>query len=112
MGLSQAVSQILRSSPGVANHPEVLLAALNHFNDIGMLDPEAGAKVDEANKLHTTARVAAAKGHLKAATDMATPAAPVAGAPVAGSTTMPTATDPKTGAKVQWDGKAWQPMPS
>lgn len=110
MGIQPMVQQILRTTPGVANHPEILLAALNHAKDMGILDPEAEAKVDEANKLHTTARVAAAKGHLKAATDMAMPAAPVAGAPVAGSTTMPTATDPKTGAKVQWDGKAWQPL--
>ena len=116
MGLGQAVQQVLRTAPGVANHPEILLSALTHFNDLGLLDPEAQAKVVEASKMHTAGRIAAAKDHLKTVTE--TPAFPVGGtapvtpSPAVGSASMPTATDPKTGAKVQWTGAAWQPMPS
>jgi hypothetical protein len=107
MPLQGAVQAILARSPQVANHPEILLAALNHFKDLGILDPEAEAKIDEAQKQHTLQRVATAKGHLQAVQG-ATPAAPAAPA----AAPAPTATDPKTGAKVQWDGKSWQPMPS
>lgn len=32
------------------------------------------------------------------------------GAPAAPPASMPTATDPKTGAKVQWDGTSWKPL--
>jgi hypothetical protein len=111
MGLQPMIAQILRTSPGVANHPEVLLAALTHAKDLGLLDPEAEDKVDEATKAHTATRVSLAKGHLKAVQDAA--AGTPAPAPANAATPpAPTATDPKTGAKVQWDGKAWQPIPT
>src|SRR5580658_2698604 len=106
LGLADATRRILASAPGVANHPEILLSALTHFNDLGLLDPDAGDKITEANKLHSVARVGAAKGHLQAV-QQAPPMddnTPAGVAPAPG----PTATDPKTGAKVQWDGKAWQ----
>lgn len=109
MGLGPAVEQILRTAPGVRNHPEILLSALTHLNDLRLLDPEAQAKVAEASKMHTTGRIAAAKEHLKTVTE--TPAFPAGGAtPLAASPPAITATDPKTGAQVQWDGKTWQPM--
>jgi hypothetical protein len=116
MGLQPMVAAILARAPQVANHPEILLAALTHAKDMGLLDPEAEDKIDEANKQHTTTRIATAKGHLKAVQAASAPpeddAETRTAGPVAGSPPMPTATDPKTGAKVQWDGKAWQPMPS
>ncbi len=109
MGLGEAVQRVLRTAPGVANHPEVLLSALTHFSDLGLLDPEAQSKIAEASKMHTTQRIAAAKEHLKTVTE--TPAFPAGGAaPLQASPPMITATDPKTGAKVQWDGKTWQPV--
>lgn len=103
LGLQPMIAQILKSTPGVANHPEVLLAALNHAKDLGILDPDAEAAVDNATKQHTLGRIAATKGHLQALQPGAAPAQAAAPPP-------PTATDPKTGAKVQWDGKAWQPV--
>jgi hypothetical protein len=105
MGFQPMIAQILKTSPNVANHPEILLAAMKHAQDLGLLDPEAEAKVEEVQKQHTMNRISAAKGHLQALQDG--PAKP----PDAGAT-APTATDPKTGAKVQWDGKAWQPIPT
>ena len=104
MGFPDAIKRVLQTTPQVANHPEILLAALNHMRDIGILDPEAETKVTEINKQHTLNRIDTARGHLKAVQEGAAPAP--AAAP------MPTATDPKTGAKVQWDGKAWQPIPT
>ena len=110
MGLQPAIAQILKTTPNVANHPEILLSALNHFKDLGVLDPDAEAKVDEAASQHTLQRVAAARGHLKAVqAGGGQPAEPEAPEPPAAAA-LPTATDPKTGAKVQWDGKAWQPI--
>lgn len=108
--LQAAIAQILKSTPGVANHPEILLSALTHLNDLGLLDPEAQAKIEATNKQHTAERISTAKGHLQALHEGSPAATPEAAAPAAPP--MPTATDPKTGAKVQWDGKAWQPMPS
>jgi hypothetical protein len=105
LGLQPMIAQILKSSPGVANHPEVLLAALNHAKDLGILDPDAEAAVDDASKQHTLGRIAATKGHLQTLQGGASTAPAQATA-----TPPPTATDPKTGAKVQWDGKAWQPL--
>jgi hypothetical protein len=111
LGLQPMIAQILKSTPGVANHPEVLLAALNHAKDLGILDPDAEAAVDGITKRHTMGRIAATKGHLTALQGSGPPAPAVApGAPAAAP--PPTATDPKTGAKVQWDGKAWQPIPT
>lgn len=103
--LQAAIAQILKRTPGVANHPEILLSALTHLNDLGVLDPEAAAKIEETNKQHTAERISTAKGHLQAlqGDQPAAPVAPAAPPP-------PTATNPQTGAKVQWDGKAWQPM--
>lgn len=108
--LDAAIQRILQSTPGVAQHPEILLSALTHLNDLGLLDPEAQAKVADISKQHTLNRIESAKGHLKAVQDGA-PAAPEAPAASAAAKPPPTATDPKTGAKVQWDGKAWQPIP-
>ena len=105
MPLGDAVQRILSTAPGVANHPEVLLSALSHLNNLGLLDPEAQAKVEEASKMHTVARVKAAKDHLEA---VSSPAAASPPAPAA----RPTATNPQTGAKLEWDGKAWQPIPT
>jgi hypothetical protein len=107
MGFQDAIKRVLQASPQVANHPEILLSALNHMKDVGVLDPEAEDKITEIAKQHTLNRIETAKGHLQAVQEAAgTPAA----APAAGKS-MPTATDPKTGAKVQWDGKAWTPIP-
>ncbi len=105
MGLQEAVARILQRTPGVAQHPELLLSALNHFNDLGILDPEAQTRVAEATKLPTMERVAAAHGIStgQEGAPAATPAEPAV-------PPMPTATNPQTGAKIQWDGKAWQPM--
>lgn len=61
LSLQGAVQQILRTSPGVTNHPEVLLAALTHFSDLGILDTEAESKVAETNKLPTLTRIGAVK---------------------------------------------------
>ena len=58
MPLHAAVAQILKTSPGVAQHPEVLLAALTHMDGLGLLDPEAGSKIAETNKLPTLSKVA------------------------------------------------------
>lgn len=117
LGLQPMIARILQTTPGVANHPEILLAALSHAKDLGLLDQEAEDKVDEATKAHTATRISLAKGHLKAVQAAGNPASDdddgtrIAG-PAGGSPPMPTATDPKTGAKVQWDGKAWQPIPT
>lgn len=108
LGLQPMIAQILKSSPGVANHPEVLLAALNHAKDLGILDPDAEAAVDDATKQHTMGRIAATKGHLQALQTAG--GAPEGASSPTNAAPPPTATDPKTGAKVQWDGKAWQPM--
>lgn len=106
MGFQDAIKRVLAASPQVQNHPEILLAALNHMKDIGILDPEAETQIADIHKQHTLNRIEAAKGHLDALKAGAPAAGPVASAPSA-----PTATDPKTGAKVQWDGKAWTPIP-
>lgn len=61
LGLPQAVQAILKSTPGVANHPEVLLSALTHLDSLGLLDPEAGSKIAETNKLPTLQRIGAVR---------------------------------------------------
>lgn len=73
MTLQQMTQQILQTAPGVAGHPEVLLAALNHAKSLGLLDSAAEAQVDEIGKQHTMNRVAAAKDHLKAVQEAAKP---------------------------------------
>lgn len=61
LSLGAAVAQILKSSPGVAQHPEVLLSALTHLDSLGLLDPEATSKVAETNKLPTLQKVGAVR---------------------------------------------------
>lgn len=61
LSLSAAVARILKTSPGVAQHPEVLLAALTHMDGLGLLDPEATSKVVETNKLPSLTKVAAVR---------------------------------------------------
>jgi hypothetical protein len=105
MSLQDAVQRILRATPGVANHPELLLSALTHFNDIGVLDPEAEAKIAETNQLHTQARAAAAKG-LKASQSAAEPAPPAAAA--APAQPPPVAMLRPGGINVMPDGSKWR----
>ena len=109
LGFQDAIKRVLQASPQVSNHPEILLAALNHMKDLGILDPEAETQIADIHKQHTLNRIEAAKGHL----DALKSTAPGAAAPPAAANAAPppTATDPKTGAKVQWDGKAWTPVP-
>lgn len=147
-GLTQ---RILQTSPGVANHPEILLAALERAAP--MLDRQGKEDLAEIRNQFTMQRIQSAKDRLDEAKrwhDLVSadkgnresnindrtgqrqegpqdrfnrlhpnapavgvpspdsPPAPSGPAPAAG----PTATDPKTGAKVQWDGKAWKPLAS
>jgi hypothetical protein len=84
LGLQPMIAQILQANPGIRAHPEVLLAALNHAKELGVLDPEATAAVEEIGKQHTLARIERAKGHLAAVQDMApktAEAAPASAAP-------------------------------
>lgn len=83
MGLQPMIAQILQANPGIRAHPEVLLAALNHAKDLGVLDPEATAAVEEIGKQHTLARIGAAKGHLAAVQGMAPKTAEAAPEPAA-----------------------------
>lgn len=108
LALQPMIAQILAKSPNVANHPEILLAALNHAKDMGLLDPDAETEVDGIQKQHTMNRIATAKQHLKAVqdadnSDTPAPATPAAPAPL-------TATNPQTGDKLQFIGGKWQPM--
>jgi hypothetical protein len=108
VGLQPMIAQIIAKSPNVANHPEILLSALGHAKDMGLLDPDAEAAVDGIQKQHTMNRIATAKQHLQAVQGGA-PAGPQA--PQPGQASMPTATNPQTGAKVMWNGSTWQPAP-
>lgn len=108
LGLHPMIAQIIKTSPNVANHPEVLLAALNHAKDMGLLDPDAEAAVDGIQKQHTMNRIATAKQHLKAVQD-GTPDAE-ADPPAAPAAPPITATNPQTGDKLQFIGGRWQPM--
>lgn len=115
LGLQPMIAQIIKTSPNVANHPEILLSALNHAKDMGLLDPDAEAAVDGIQKQHTMNRIATAKGHLQAVQGGAgapaqSAAAPAQSAAAPAAAPPPTATDPKTGAKVQFIGGQWQPM--
>jgi len=113
LGLQPMIAQILRTTPGVANHPEILLSALSHAKDLGLLDQDAEDKVTTATQAHTANRISLAQGHLKAVQDAAASPPTLPGPQAAaGPPPAPTATDPKTGNKVQWDGKAWQPIPT
>jgi hypothetical protein len=108
LGLQPMIAQIIKTSPNVANHPEILLSALNHAKDMGLLDPDAEAAVDGIQKQHTMNRIATAKGHLQAVQGGA--GAPAQSPAALAAAPPPTATDPKTGAKVQFIGGQWQPM--
>ena len=105
MGLQEAVQRVLRATPWVANHPELLLGALTHFSDIGMLDPEATARIAETNQMHTQGKISAARGHLKAVQGGDTaPAAP----PAAPAQPPPVAMLRPGGINVMPDGSKWR----
>lgn len=141
-GLTQ---RILQTHPGIQQHPEVFLAAIERAAPL--LDRQGKDDVAEMRNQFTIQRIQMAKDRLDEARrhhdlvseDKANresnvnsrlgtrqdsaedrfsrlhPNAPAVGAPSpdtpAAAKPPPTATDPKTGAKVQWDGKAWQSIP-
>jgi hypothetical protein len=138
-GLTQ---RILQTHPGIQQHPEVFMAAIERAAPL--LDRQGKEDVAEMRNQFTLQRIQIAKERMEDARRMhdlvsqdrkdretnvnnrrdanqeaiedrfarKNPNAPAVGAPSPDTAPpMPTATDPKTGAKVQWDGKAWIPIP-
>ncbi len=114
ISLPALTQRILQNMPGVRAHPEILLAALERAAP--MLDRQGKEDVAEIRNKFTEQRLQLLRDRIDEASrhhDLVSAdkraALPVAPAASAGAS-PPTATNPQTGAKMQWDGKAWQPL--